>query len=208
MSNWKIITNYPNYAVSDTGEVKSLPRKNGAGTRVVERVLKQDIGKKGYCRVTLCNKQGTKKCLVHRLVAEAFIPNSSSKDFVNHIDNNPSNNTVSNLEWCTHSENMVHAIKQNRLQNTHLKASKARAEKFQKETENYFVYSMGTRFLKAYMKDKKRYIQFICPTCLNETEVRADRIDNPSTKECKACTRKTAGKKIWITRRKQDEDIV
>ncbi|MDN6519214.1 MAG: HNH endonuclease, partial [Enterococcus sp.] len=48
---------------------------------------------------------------VHRLVAEAFIPKVENKDCVNHIDGNPSNNYLNNLEWCNHAENLFHAYK-------------------------------------------------------------------------------------------------
>lgn len=52
---------------------------------------------------------------VHILVAKAFIPNPDNKPYVNHIDNNPSNPNLSNLEWCTQQENIQHAAKQGRI---------------------------------------------------------------------------------------------
>lgn len=54
---------------------------------------------------------------VHQLVARAFIPNPLNKLYINHIDNNPLNNNASNLEWCTHQENMDHMTKQKRYRN-------------------------------------------------------------------------------------------
>lgn len=65
--------------------------------------------------VNLIKKGIRKNFLVHRLIAEAFIPNPHNKPAINHIDNNPSNNKIDNLEWCTQEENMQHAARQNRL---------------------------------------------------------------------------------------------
>lgn len=67
--------------------------------------------KRGYYIVTLCKGKERKTKKIHRLVAEAFIPNVENKLQVNHIDGNKLNNNVKNLEWCTDSENMIHAYK-------------------------------------------------------------------------------------------------
>lgn len=71
-------------------------------------------GKNGYERVSLYLDGKTKNFLVHRLVAECFLPNSDSKTCVNHINNNRSDNRVSNLEWATYKENSEHSVKQSR----------------------------------------------------------------------------------------------
>lgn len=71
------------------------------------RFLKPAIGKDGYCSVELFDEQGkSKRVSVHRIVATAFIPNPDNLPEVNHKDENSSNNSVSNLEWCTHLYNM------------------------------------------------------------------------------------------------------
>lgn len=76
-------------------------------------VKKQHMQNSGYLVVSIDDyKTRTSKCgneLVHRLVAETFIPNPYNKEFVNHIDGDKTNNSVDNLEWCTRSENMRHA---------------------------------------------------------------------------------------------------
>lgn len=96
---WKKVEGYENYSVSDTGLVRN---------DTTRRTLKPCTGNHGYYMVFLHeNNKGTQKT-VHRLVAKAFIPNTENKRCVNHIDGNKLNNCVSNLEWCTHSENQYH----------------------------------------------------------------------------------------------------
>ena len=73
------------------------------------RFLKQENMKRGYKRVTLSHKGTIRRFSVHRLVAMRFIPNPESKPCVNHKDGVPINNHVSNLEWCTYSENERHS---------------------------------------------------------------------------------------------------
>lgn len=75
-------------------------------------VIKQYSNERGYMKVNLYDSDGKcKKKYVHRLVAEAFIDNPENKPNVNHIDANVKNNSVNNLEWCTQSENILHAVK-------------------------------------------------------------------------------------------------
>jgi hypothetical protein len=86
------------YAVSMDGVVANA--KTG-------RILKPRLTRKGYLRVDL----GPKSYLVHRLVASLYLSNSDNLPVVNHIDGIKANNHVSNLEWVTHQENIVHAFK-------------------------------------------------------------------------------------------------
>lgn len=91
----KGVRNYPNYSVNSLGEVFN---------NKTSRKLKPIVNK-GYCGVYLYNENGRKFFLVHRLVAKAFIPNDSNFPEVNHKDENPLNNRVENLEWCTSKYN-------------------------------------------------------------------------------------------------------
>lgn len=94
------------YIITEFGDVIPFRRQGSNGNP-----LKHQIMKNGYHKVWLRN-DGEKECkYVHRLVAEHFIPNPLNKPCINHLDGNKDNNHVSNLEWCTYSENMKHAIK-------------------------------------------------------------------------------------------------
>lgn len=107
---WKDIERYEGiYQVSNMARIKSLDRIDCRGQHRKERVLKQAFDSDGYCIVTLSKERIgiTKK--VHRLVAQAFIPNPEDKPEVNHIDGVKSNNQISNLEWATSCENQKHS---------------------------------------------------------------------------------------------------
>lgn len=102
--NYKIIENFPEYMVTDNGEVWSY--KNKYKCRNGLRKLKPRKATNGYLYVDLVDGARKKRYLVHRLVATYFIPNPNNKPQVNHIDANPENNNVLNLEWVTESENI------------------------------------------------------------------------------------------------------
>lgn len=109
---WKDIKGYEGrYQVSETGQVKSLSRPTPmrGGVRVIrERILKQFFHPAGYPIVNFVYPK-RKQQLVHRLVANAFIPNPENKPQVNHKDLNKKNPHISNLEWVTALENREHA---------------------------------------------------------------------------------------------------
>lgn len=105
MEDWKPAIGFEDYLlVSSEGRVRSL--RTG-------KVLKQQTSKAGRKSFTTRlngRKSKSYNLSVHRLVAEAFIPNPDNKPEVNHKDTNPSNNTKDNLEWVTRAENMEHYL--------------------------------------------------------------------------------------------------
>ena len=101
MEIWKKITNFENYEVSNYGNVRN---------KKTNKYLKKE-NTKGYLRISLSKNGKVKRFQIHRLVALNFIENLQNKKCVNHIDGNKFNNCVSNLEWCTHSENELHSYK-------------------------------------------------------------------------------------------------
>jgi hypothetical protein len=103
------------YEASSDGIIKSLPRirksRYNSTYHIDGRILKQTMAYNGYAVVTLSNNGFNKSFYVHRLIADLFIENPSGLEFINHIDGRKTNNKASNLEWCTRSENMLHAFK-------------------------------------------------------------------------------------------------
>lgn len=107
---WKDIEGFEGlYQVSNLGRVKSF---------YTNRILKCSTHPQGYLTVTLCKDSTKYTKKIHRLVAQAFIPNPDNKPEVNHIDENKTNNNLSNLEWSTRKENVNHGTRNKRASKT------------------------------------------------------------------------------------------
>ena len=99
------VKGYEQYFVNERGNIYSS---------ISQKYLKPNITAGGYCTVELFRGGKSKRLLVHRIVAAAFIPNPNNLPEVNHKDENPLNNSVSNLEWCDHKYNMNYGTLQQR----------------------------------------------------------------------------------------------
>ena len=99
---WKTIEDFPDYQVSERGEIRNAKTL---------RVLKQKVLPSGYLFVQLYRDKKPHTVYVHRMVAKAFILNPYNKPEVNHLDGDKGNPAVSNLEWVTKSENMMHSAR-------------------------------------------------------------------------------------------------
>lgn len=111
---WKDIPGYEGYyQISNTGRVKSLSRKINynhpkfSKRSMEEKILSPKITN-GYLGINLYINKKRRSFLIHRLVAEAFIPNPLNLPQVNHKDENKFNNSVNNLEWCTLEYNLLY----------------------------------------------------------------------------------------------------
>lgn len=107
---WKPIQNFEGYYVSNLGRVQS--HKSWGGTSF--RFLHPSKTKKGYFTVSLCKSGKRSQFLVHRLIAETFIPNPSNLPQINHKNENKEDNRVQNLEWCDNSYNMNYGTRAQR----------------------------------------------------------------------------------------------
>lgn len=179
---WKDIKGYEGlYQVSNLGRIKSM-----LGTKMIsgkliyikrEKILStfKINNNKPYLRIGL-NKNKQRKCfLVHRLVAEAFIPNPENKPQVNHIDGNKQNNNVNNLEWVNNQENKIHASKNNLI-------TKLYGEKNPK-SRKVIQYDLNYNFIKKWGYIRK------AANLLNISEISI----------CNCCRKKakTAGGFVW-----------
>lgn len=114
---WKNVVGYPNYQISNMGNVKSL-NYNNTGK---EKILKPFKNYKGYLQVALHQQNKRKFYYVHRLVAMAFIDNPNNLKQINHRDECKTNNNVTNLEWCTPKQNINYGTRNQRVRESNSK---------------------------------------------------------------------------------------
>lgn len=135
MEIWKDIPYFEKYQVSNLGRLKSLK----SGKAIIIKTYKQ---KNGYIQACFWANGKSNKKLLHRLVAEAFVPNPNGYNEINHLDENKENNVFTNLEWCEHSYNVNYG-------NCRIKISqKAKGRKLSKEhKEKLKIDSSNKRWL-------------------------------------------------------------
>lgn len=109
---WVDIIDFPGYQVSNTGKVRNMKDF---------RLLGQQLNKCGYYTVSLRKDLESYTCLIHRLVAIAFLPNPDNLPIVNHKDENTINPNVENLEWCTAEYNINYGTSKERAKETKAK---------------------------------------------------------------------------------------
>lgn len=131
---WKWIPDFEGlYQVSTWGRIRSVDRwviyKDGSKRFYKGRILKPARDENGYLLVVLSRDGKRRNFRVHRLVAEAFIPNPENKPEVNHLDENKENNYVSNLEWSTHKDNINWGTRNERHAASMLNASRSNGRK-------------------------------------------------------------------------------
>lgn len=145
---WKPIDGYNGlYMVSDRGRIKSYREKKvpnncyltNGGKIIYEKILKSDTNH-GYEQVGLTKNGKIKNYAIHRLVAQAFIPNPNQLPEINHKNHNKTDNSVDNLEWCDRSYNNKHRRKHKRIIQLTKKGAKIRIWDSVEEIENELGY--------------------------------------------------------------------
>ena len=133
---WKDISGYEGlYQVSNLGRIKRIRNRTC-------KILKEQKKQSGYIGCTLSKNGIVKHYKVHRLVAEAFIPNTEHKPQINHINGDKTDNNVNNLEWCTARENINHSFKAG--------LSKGRRDAENKLSKKIGQYSLNGDFIKEW----------------------------------------------------------
>lgn len=174
---WKDIPNYESvYKINNYGIIKN---------KKTNRIKKTHINNSGYERVVLSKNGEDKNYSVHRLVAQAFIPNPNNFSQVNHKDENKANNSVDNLEWCTPSYNCRYG---NRI--------KKIAEKT-KITHKGKHYSPRTEFQKG--RNAKKIINITTNKIYNSMQEAYKETNVPTSNISMCCQKKIkqAGGYIW-----------
>lgn len=179
---WKDIEDYEGlYQVSNTGKVRSLDRIDDIGRKIKGRILADRFDKKGYLSVALNKNAKTKYKKVHRLVAEAFIPNLKKLPQINHKNEIKTDNNVGNLEWCSNKYNANYGTKVDRMLKT--RGQERKIKRPDNRRKKVIQYDLNGNFIKIWN---------------SATEVKQElKIHNGDIGKCCKGKHKTAGGYKW-----------
>ena len=153
MEEWKSIPGYEGlYEVSNLGRVRSVERCDRFNRKIVSKILKPNYVS-GYLRVGMYKNKTFKYYLIHRLVAQAFLPNPDNLPEVNHKDEDKSNNKVNNLEWCDRSYNMNYGTVQQRRIQTNINNGKYTGNSKTKE----YIKEYSKKYKKEHIEHTREY---------------------------------------------------
>ena len=112
MEIWKDVVGYEGfYQVSNLGNVKRVGSFRGVNKAYLQNYYLTPVDNgKGYLRIKLTINNKSKRIMLHRIIAEAFLPNPNNYPVINHINGNKKDNQITNLEWCTQSQNCLHSV--------------------------------------------------------------------------------------------------
>lgn len=192
---WKDIEGYEGYQVSNLGRVRSLDRIDSNNHPLKGVILKPYISNSGYLLVGLYKQQKRDRKLLHRLVAEAFIPNPENKPEIDHINTDKTDNTVflnedgsvnydkTNLRWTTRKENINNPLTKTKMQINARKPSKGKYGKKHHRSKPIIQYDKEGNFIKEW-------------ECANDVE-RVLGISNKHIGSVCLGKRKSCGGYIW-----------
>ena len=192
---WKDIKGYEGYQVSNLGRVRSLDRIDSNNHPLKGAILKPYISNSGYLLVGLYKQQKRDRKLLHRLVAEAFIPNPDNKPEIDHINTDKIDNTVwlnedgsidyekTNLRWTTRKENINNPLTKTKMRINARKPSKGKYGKKHHRSKPIIQYDKEGNFIKEW-------------ECANDVE-RVLGISNKHIGSVCLGKRKSCGGYIW-----------
>ena len=162
MEEWRDIPGYETYyQASSLGNIRRLNSIVAGRCNTLRRlagdVLKLQKNSNGYITVGFCINHSCKYQRVHRLVCMAFHPNSENKKFVNHKDGNKTNNHIDNLEWCTKSENEIHAYKTGLKNPPCAKSMLGRFGALHNTSRAVLQFNLNGQFIKEYGSGLEAY---------------------------------------------------
>ena len=192
------------YSVTNFGRVYS--KRNKIYLELDKSIQPQTT----YLRAVFQDNGRIERHLLHRLVAIYFIPNPENKPFVNHIDNNGENNHITNLEWCTQSENLIHAQKQGRLFEAQSKGGNATTAKVHEAIEEQIKSMINNRYglwrvdsfsAKEPIGGQGMFrftLNVTCTGCNNQSVVDKNLLLNGKSQGCVKCRTKQGGEERTI----------
>lgn len=161
-NDWRDIKGFPHYQINRAGQIKRLDAiitdSNGIDFFRKGKIISNRKHKNGYIQTTLTENGIQYTKFIHVLLAEAFIPNPNNLYLVNHKDENPSNNSLDNLEWCDYSYNANYSIE--KIRKAHEKEQKAviRIDRITKEEKEYKGLREAARDNKVHHSSIRRVI--------------------------------------------------
>lgn len=161
------------YEISSLGRVRSLDKqikgRPGCKSFIMKgRIIKTSIGPVGYLRLTVGVNRKPVNFNIHRLIAIAFIPNPNNLPCVNHKDLNKLNNSLNNLEWCTHSQNSKHAFENGKMPGSFKEGENGATVKNAKTGE---IFKTIKEAAKTCGVSKKRLAHMVSGRCRNLTDI-------------------------------------
>lgn len=155
---WMPVNGYEGlYEISSLGRLRSLPKQCGLSPRKL-KIKKPVVDKYGYLRVSLYKNGVSKNKQIHRLVADAFIPNPYGYDQINHKDECKTNNEVSNLEWCNTYYNSNYGSRNNTI-STKMKGKNVNCPSLSKRVAQY---TKDGQLIAIYPSSMEAYRQTGC----------------------------------------------
>jgi hypothetical protein len=150
------VKDYPNYLIYDDGRVYSKNKNI---------FLKQNLNSIGYYKVNLWKNNKAKTFSIHRLVALHYIPLVDEKDYVDHIDQNKTNNDISNLRWVNNSENAINTgvNKNNKCGHKNISLTKRNTYQVNIYRNGKYVYSKNFKTLEEAIVGRDNYVEILVP---------------------------------------------